>query len=234
MKPPRTRPAPLVPTLENGDRMNQPEFHLRYEAYPQGVKIELVGGTVYVASPMRWPHGELTWKLVTALDVFVEATPGVLGADGVSAILSEESEPQPDLLLRLLPEYGGQARLDEQRYLVGAPEFIAEVAHSTRAMDLNQKRKDYLEAGVQEYLVVCVEEEEFHWFHFPSRRKLKADREGLWKSRIFPGLWIDQAALFARDSGRLRAAMQRGIASPEHAAFVRTLQSRRTKDRHAR
>jgi hypothetical protein len=176
----------------------------------------------------------LTWKLVAALDFFTEHTPGVCGADGVTAILGESSEPQPDLLLRLLPEYGGQARLDKKKYLIGAcarHESEAEIAHSTRALDMNQKREDYLAAGVQEYLVVCVEEEEFHWFHFPSKRKLKADKQGIWKSRIFPGLWIDQSALFALDSARLRAVVQQGIASPEHAEFVRALEARRKPHR---
>ncbi len=40
--------APLP--LYNGDRMNQREFHRRYEAYPDNVKFELVGGVVYLVS----------------------------------------------------------------------------------------------------------------------------------------------------------------------------------------
>jgi Uma2 family endonuclease len=32
--------------------------------------------------------------------------------------------------------------------------MIAEVAHSTRAIDLHQKRLDYQQAGVREYLVL--------------------------------------------------------------------------------
>ena len=70
---------------------------------------------------------------------------------------------------------------------------------------MNRKRLDYLETGVQEYLVLCVEEQELFWFHFPSRQKLKPDRKGIWKSRIFPGLWLDGPALLARDSARLIA-----------------------------
>jgi hypothetical protein len=63
------------------------------------------------------------------------------------------------------------------------------------------------------------------WFHFPSRRKLKADRQGVWKSRVFPGLWLDGPALLARDSARLIATAQRGTASPEHPDFVRHLRA---------
>ena len=43
--------------LCNGDRMKQPEFHRRYETYPKDVKFELIGGIVYMASPLRMPHG---------------------------------------------------------------------------------------------------------------------------------------------------------------------------------
>ncbi|HEX5272808.1 MAG TPA: Uma2 family endonuclease, partial [Gemmataceae bacterium] len=101
--------------------------------------------------------------------------------------------------------------------------------HSTRAIDMNRKRLDYLEAGVQEYVVLCVEEEKLFWFHFPSRQKLKPDRQGVWKSRVFPGLWLDGPALIARDSARLIATAQRGLARPEHAAFVQALEAARRR-----
>ena len=46
-----------LPPLHNGDRLTQAEFHRRYEAYPEDVKFELVGGIVYMTSPLRRPHG---------------------------------------------------------------------------------------------------------------------------------------------------------------------------------
>src|SRR5206468_2383959 len=103
-------------------------------------------------------------------------TPGTEVAGNMTAILGEHSEPQPDLMLRLLTECGGQSRYNEDNYLVGAPELVAEVSHSTRTLDLKGKRGDYLAAGVQEYVVLDLEKEELHWFHFPSKRKLKPDR----------------------------------------------------------
>jgi hypothetical protein len=62
----------------------------------------------------------------------------------MTAILGEESEPQPDQMLRLLTECGGQSRYNEDEFLVGAPEFISEVSHSSRSIDMNRKRLDYL------------------------------------------------------------------------------------------
>jgi Uma2 family endonuclease len=153
-------------------------------------------------------------------------TPGVEVADNMTAILGEESEPQPDLMLRLLTECGGQSRYDDDGFLVGPPELMVELALSTRSIDMNRKRLDYLGAGVQEYLVWCLEEDELHWFHFPSKRKLKPGGEGIWKSRVFPGLWLDGPALIARDTVRLVATLQKGLATPEHAAFVRKIRER--------
>jgi Uma2 family endonuclease len=145
----------------------------------------------------------------------------------MTAILGEKSEPQPDLLLRILTEYGGQSRYNERDYLVGAPELVAEVSHSTRDLDLNKKKKDYLAAGVQEYLVLDLDEKKLHWFHFPSKKSLKADKQGIWKSRVFPGLWLDGPALLGLDSTKLIATLQQGLGSPEHAAFVARLEARR-------
>jgi hypothetical protein len=40
---------------------------------------------------------------------------------------------------------------------------------------------------------------------------------GLVKSRIFPGLWLDPAALLQGDTKAVLAALRRGLDSPEHA-----------------
>ncbi len=221
------RPKAQPPTLHNGDHLTQAEFHRRYEAYPKDVKFELIGGIVYMASPLKRKHGTHHFKLSLVLSLYEAATPGIEGADNMTAILGEESEPQPDLMLRLLTECGGQSKYNEEDYLVGAPELVAEVAHSSKAIDMGRKRQDYLEAGVQEYIVLCIEEQELHWFHFPSRKKLKADRKGVWKSRVFPGLWIHGPALLARDSARLMATVQQGLATPDHAKFARQLAEKR-------
>jgi Uma2 family endonuclease len=227
MKPRTRKPqAPPLPPLHNGDHLTQAEFHRRYEAYPEDVKFELIGGIVYMASPLKRPHGTHHPVLSFVLTAYVAGTPGVEVADNMTAILGEKSEPQPDLMLRLVKECGGQSDYNADDYLVGAPELVAEVAHSSRAIDLGRKRLDYLEAGVQEYLVLSLEEQELHWFHFPSRRKLKPDRSGVRRSRVFPGLWLDGPALLARDSAKLLATAQQGLAAPEHADFVRRLEEK--------
>jgi Uma2 family endonuclease len=103
--------------------------------------------------------------------------------------------------------------------------MMVEIAHSSLAIDLHQKRTDYKRAGVQEYLVLSVEEERLYWFSFKSGREMTPDALGISRSRVFPGLWIDGAALLAQDSARVQEVMQQGLASREHAAFVKRLEA---------
>ncbi len=227
---PRSEARPSgVPFLVNGQQMKQPEFHRRYEACPPHEKWELIGGIVYMASALRYPHGNYDFSVGGALGLYAAATPGVEGAHNVTSILGEESEPQPDLALRIAAQYGGGSRVNEAEYLEGPPEFIAEIAYSSLDIDLHRKREDYEEAGVIEYLVLSIEEQELHWFHFPTGKMIRAGRQGVYRSHVFPGLWIDGPALLARDSKRLMEVVQQGLASPEHARFVRRLEAERRK-----
>ncbi len=229
--PQRRRPSGKAFELFNGDRLTQPEFHRRYEAQPADDRFELIGGVVYMASPLGLPHGTSHTRLSLVLSHYQAATLGTEHADNTTVILGEESEPQPDSLLLILPEYGGQTRLHRKKYILGAPEFVAEVAHSTRAIDLNQKKVDYQRGGVKEYLVVCLEEEELHWFSFKPRKRISPDSRGIFRSHAFPGLWLDGPALLERDSNRLLQTLELGLATPEHAAFARKLGARRSDAR---
>jgi Uma2 family endonuclease len=211
--------------------MKQPEFHRRYEAYPEDVKFELVGGIVYMASPLRRTHGSYHPELTGVLITYKGATPGVEVLDNATTILGEESEPQPDLELRILAAFGGQSRETDDDYVEGPPELMVEVSHSTRVLDLRHKRDDYERAGVVEYLVLSVEEQKLYWWHFPSGRMIKANPEGIFRSRVFPELWIDARALLARDTKRLIEVVQQGLASRAHAAFVKRLQAAHRKGR---
>lgn len=213
-----------VRSLVNGERMSQPEFHRRYEGCPDGEKWELIGGVVYMASPLRLKHSDYDGEIGYLLETYRRATPGIQVTHNASAILGEESEPQPDLAMRILPGYGGQSRTTDDDYLEGAPELVVEVAHSRRALAMHSKRKDYRRNGVIEYLVLLVEEQEVHWFDFRDD-EIRPNREGISRSRVFPGFWVDIEALLRRDSDRLMEVLQEGLASRPHAGFVRRLEA---------
>lgn len=221
------RPAARTTTetqlpLREGMRLSQPEFHRRYEAYPEDVKFELVGGVVYMASPVSEEHGFQGTELITAFVLYKAATPGTRQTGDATTILGDQSEPRPDLSLRILWEYGGQSHVNEAGYLEGAPELIAEVSLSREAIDLGPKRQDYERAGVREYLVVAPRQQRLFWFDFRAGNELRP-RRGTYRSRAFPGLWVNGPALLAGDSARLIQTLQEGTATPAHARFVTRL-----------
>jgi Uma2 family endonuclease len=152
--------------------------------------------------------------------------PGVESGDNATILLGDEGEPQPDLYLRVLPEYGGQSRT-EGDFVAGAPELVAEIAHSSQAIDLHSKRRDYTRYGVLEYLVLTLRENRLRWFDLPSGQEMAPDADGTFRIRAFPGLWIAGDALIARDVVTLMSTLQQGLATPEHAQFVARLAAAR-------
>jgi Uma2 family endonuclease len=220
---PRPIPARRNPQeLQSGDRMTQEEFHRVYERMPEDFKAELIGGTVYVASPLKIGHSESHPLVSLVLTLYQGSTPGVKTGDNGTLILASDSEPQPDLYLRIEPQFGGQSKVS-QDYVVGAPEVVVEIANSSRSIDLHAKQQDYARSGVKEYLVVCVNEREIRWFSLHDKQELNADADGICRLRTFPGLWLNGSALFAGDVTQLVATLQRGLDSAEHAEFVARL-----------
>lgn len=218
--------------LHAGDRMTREEFHRIYSAMPEDFKAELIGGIVYVSSPLKLRHGSNHLPLGTLFFAYEGHTPGVQSGDNTTILLGDESEPQPDLFLRILPEFGGQSQTTADDYVAGAPETLAEIAFSSRAFDLHAKRDDYARLGVLEYLVLSLRERQLRWFDLKSNQELKPDDDGVFRLRSFPGLWINRDALLARDYGKLMATLEQGLASPEHAAFVARLAMKQTNIEH--
>jgi hypothetical protein len=80
-------------------------------------------------------------------------------------------------------------------------------------------------------LVVLIAQRQLRWFDFRSKRDIKPDRQGVWKSRFFPGLWVDGKALLEGNGPRLVEVVQQGLASRAHAAFVNRLGAAHRKHR---
>lgn len=51
-------------------------------------------------------------------------------------------------------------------------------------------------------------------------QELVPDAEGILKSQVFPGLWLDVAALLRGDMKAVLALIRLGLDSPEHRAFL--------------
>jgi Uma2 family endonuclease len=162
--------------------------------------------------------------------VYVAATPGCRHSHNATWLMGEDETPQPDVSLRILTEYGGQSR-PSGRFTAGAPEFLAEVCISSTAYDLHQKLEVYQEAGVREYLAVLMRERQVRWHRLRDRRfeVVPLPEDGIHRSEVFTGLWLDVAALLAGDLPRVLAVLNQGIATPQHQDFAAQLLARRTQ-----
>ena len=214
---------PEVPELVAGDRLSRAEFERRYAAARGLPKAELIEGMVYVPSPVRVRHGAPSFDLIGWLFAYRVATPGVSGGDDTTVRLEAENELQPDAHLRI--DVGGQSRVDADDYIEGAPELAVEVTASTASYDMHAKKRAYQRNGVREYLVWRTDDEAIDWFalHRGRYRRLKPGPDGVLRSDVFPGLWLDPAALLSGDLATVLRVLQRGLSSPEHAAFVKRL-----------
>ena len=237
--PPQTRrPTPPrratpgtapVPPLRDGDRMAADEFLRRYDAMPPDFRAELIDGKVFVPMSVRHHvHGNPLAHVVTWLGVYSARTPGTDTATDGTTVLGNRDVPQPDAMLRVLPECGGRTTDTADDLIAGGPEFVAEVAASSVRMDAGAKRAAYLAAGVREYLVLRTEEAAVDWFALRGDRyeSLTAGADGLLRSEAFPGLWLDAAALLRRNMAAVLTALNAGLATPEHAAFANDLAAR--------
>jgi len=99
------------------------------------------------------------------------------------------------------------------------------VSKATRYVDLGPKLADYEQAGVLEYLVRALDPVEVFLFRQEQGTLIERplDEDGLYRLTSFPGLWLDPQALLAGDTRRLRAVVDLGLSTPEHAEFVARL-----------
>ncbi len=234
------RPAPLngalnglvkqpIPPLESGDRLTRVEFERRYHAMPPHIRAELIEGVVHMSSPVRHEyHGQPHNRTNMLFGLYATQTIGVDCSDNVTVRLDLDNEPQPDVVLFIKSGLGGRMSLSKDNYLEGSPELVLEVAASTVSIDLHSKLQAYRRNGVLEYIVWRTGDNALDWFQWVNEQYVRVlpDDKGVIRSQVFPGLWLNVAALLQRDYAAALTTMQQGLKSKEHAAFVRELKRR--------
>ena len=226
MQRPQTNTTPQILPLENGDRLSRNEFERRYTESLDIKKAELIEGVVYVASPLRFQrHAEPHAKLMIWLGNYQIYTPGIKLGIEPTIRLDQDNEPQPDGVLLIDESLGGKSRITDDDYIEGAPELVAEIAISSAAYDLYDKKKAYKRNGIQEYIVWQSLENKLDWFglHDSEYILLQPDVEGIIKSQVMPGLWLSVTALLAGDMVKVLEVLQTGLNSPEHTEFLQRL-----------
>jgi Uma2 family endonuclease len=153
-------------------------------------------------------------------------TPGLEAGDNSTILLDLDNAPQPDALLFIQPEHGGPVKINEDGYIENAPDLVAEVTASSASYDLHDKVNAYRRNGVREYIVHRVLDQQVDWFVLKKGQfeALVPSADGVMRSTIFPGLWLDQAALICGDVATVLAVVRQGLSSPEHAKFTSDLQ----------
>lgn len=155
-------------------------------------------------------------------------TPAAIdGGDNSTVRLGRDNEPQPDVLLRQDRKAGGKSIIDADGYIEGSPELIVEIAASTASNDLGDKLRSYRRNGVQEYIVWQVFEEKIDWFYLDNDEyvDLSTDTDGITRSQVFPGLWLDKKALIESNMQQVIDTLQQGLSSKEHQTFVNQIRS---------
>ncbi len=219
--------------------MKRDEFLRRWGAMPEVKHAELIGGVVYRPSPLSVDHSSLRCLVSGWLGYYAARTPGCDAGNNGTWLMLEDA-PQPDVNLRILPEYGGQSRV-EGLYCAGAPELAAEVSLSSASYDLGPKMELYRAAGVQEYVVVLLGEsrscgigwwtESTSFYNLAPMvsaggRKVRPSTTWLRRTPAFRRLsraLAGPAALLARNGARIFDVLDLGLRSPEHQEFVRAL-----------
>jgi Uma2 family endonuclease len=212
--------------LHSGDVLSVAEFHRRYSQHPEIKQADLVEGVVYVSSPVYIAHSKAHGQIVFWAGSYLAFTPAIHMGDNQSVRLDNDNEVQPDVCLWLDEKQGGNVQISEDGFLLGAPDLVIEVAASSASYDLYQKRRVYQRSGVREYLVLVAYEEEARWFSLQDGvfQPITAE-DGVLRSRIFPGLWLNPDHIWAGDFAAMQALVQQGCQSAEHAEFIKKMKT---------
>lgn len=215
---------PLLP-LRNGEHLSRAEFERRWEATPGLKRAELIEGIVFMSPPISEQHSSAHTLLFRLLDEYAAATPGVRALINPSLRLDLRNKFQPDCVLRIDHSTLGRSRVAADGLLEGAPELVAEIAVSSTDYEAHEKRAVYEPQGIQEYLLWQVLDARCDWWTLQDGvyTPLAVRADGVVRSQVFPGLWLDRQALLAGDERRLATVLARGLRSAEHAAFARRL-----------
>ena len=205
--------------LESGDRLTREEFHRLYELRPDIKKAELVGGVVYVSSPLRAKqHGTPHARIVGWLFDYESIASDVIIADNSTVFLSAKDELQPDACL-FRTDRRARARYDDEGYIEGRPDLVVEVAASSASYDLHDKKEAYLRAGVPEYIIWRTLDAAIDWFRLSNGKYVLVapDAQDIIESNQFPGLRLNIAAMLRGDGRAVHAAMGIGKIAPDRA-----------------
>ena len=213
-----------IPPLENGDRLTRAEFERRYEAMPN-VKAELIEGVVFIQKNRRVSEGKASARFAVFLVTYALNIKEIESALRTSLVIDDANEYQPDVVLYVKENFGGNSYISADDYLEGSPELVVEIAASTASYDTTLKKNIYRRNGVKEYIIWRVDDEEIDWFAWEEGEyvSLEKDKNGVIESRFFGGLRLNVDAILSDDLAKVLNDLQKGLKSKKHKDFVKSL-----------
>jgi Uma2 family endonuclease len=168
-----------------------------FDALPiqEGVLYELTEG-VLVTIPERLPRHNLARdNLARFLGDFVDERSLGLVFVGTGYQLGPDTVRIPDV--SFLPAERLQA-IDLDRRIRGAPALVVEVVSPTDlAQDLNQKVRQYLDAGAPSVWVCYPKAREVEVFRADGSRVVRHENEVLEEPEVLPGFSLEVKTIFA-------------------------------------
>ena len=140
------------------------EFQLlaRSGAFEDYARSELIEGEIIVVNAQYRRHFWARRQLVRAFDAALgQRADNLIAADECSVALSNDNQPQPDIVLTDEPQGDGPIPLSSVK-------LVIEIADSTVETDMGRKRALYARHGVPEYWVVDIEGRAIHQMWRPS------------------------------------------------------------------
>jgi Uma2 family endonuclease len=123
-----------------------------------GNKYELVRGELFVTPPPGDEHETIAAKLNAILSPYVAAQGLGLVFRPKAVMRFDESEVEPDLMVRAL--HPNRKKNDKDWDTAPIPILVVEILSAyTRRRDFQEKRALYLDAGVAEYWIVDPEQQ---------------------------------------------------------------------------
>jgi Uma2 family endonuclease len=144
--------------------INVEQYHKMGAAgvFPEGARIELIEGELLNMAPMGTPH---YWAVATLNRAIMESPLGrcAFVLPQLPIVLSEITEPQPDLMLARLPAEKYRAAKATAEDIV----LLIEVSDSTLAFDRQRKLPLYARHGIAEYWILNVRDRQLEVHHTP-------------------------------------------------------------------
>jgi Putative restriction endonuclease len=165
--------------------------------------------------------GELASTLSYWLCHYRRFTPCVESLGRVSIFLDPTTEIETTAALWLTPGADPDVR-PRWRRCEGVPELLVEVTASVRNKVFRRRLRVYEQSDVREFLVVTGNPRDTALYSRENGRfeRVSPACDGSYGSRVFPGLWLDPAALFSDDWNEMLACLDRGMATEAYTAFV--------------